>query len=87
MSDIHSLQDDRALAEQRTAPVDAPRSGAVGRFRGGLARLRRLAPERPDAIYGTRVLTGKACRLADGSMGQVAIHESDGEWVEVCVQA
>ena len=38
-------------------------------------------------IYGTRVLTGKACRLADGSMGQVAIHESDGEWVEVCVQA
>jgi hypothetical protein len=87
MSDIHSDQDDRALAEYQAAPVGEPRGGDVGRFRGGLARLRRLAPERPEAIYGTRVLTGKACLLADGSIGQVAIHESDGEWVEVCVQA
>ena len=37
--------------------------------------------------YGSFVLTGKACRLPDGSMGQVAIHESDGEWLEVCVLA
>jgi hypothetical protein len=87
MSDNHPDQDDRALADQQVAPVGKPRAGDVGRFRGGMARLRRLVPERPDAIYGTRVLTGKACRLADGSMGQVAIHESDGEWVEVCVQA
>ena len=87
MRDIHSDQDDQALAEQQAAPAEEPRLGPVGRFRGGLARLRRLAPQRPDAVYGTRVLTGKACRLPDGSMGQVAIHESDGEWVEVCVQA
>ena len=87
MSDIHSDQDDRVLAEHQAAPVEGLRAGDAGWIRGGLARLRRLAPERPDAIHGTRVLTGKACRLADGSMGQVAIHESDGEWVEVCVQA
>ena len=86
MSDIHLDQDGRALADHQAAPVGELRTGAVGRFRGGLARLRRLAPQRPDAIYGTRVLTGKACRLADGSIGQVALHESDGEWVEVCVQ-
>jgi hypothetical protein len=86
MSDIPADQDVRALAEEQAAPVEQPRSGAAGWFRGVLARLQRLVPERPEPVYGTRVLTGKACRLPDGSMGQVAIHESDGEWVEVCIQ-
>ena len=86
MSDIHPDRDGRALAERQAAPAMSFVLAPSSRFRGGLARLRRLAPERADAIYGTRVLTGKVCRLADGSIGQVALHESDGEWVEVCVQ-
>ncbi len=87
MSDTLLEQDDMALAESEAPRVGVPRESHVSWFRGSLARLRRLAPERRDAAYGTRVLTGKACRLADGSIGQVAIHEADGEWVEVCVQA
>lgn len=31
-------------------------------------------------------LTDYACRLDDGSMGRVAIRESEGEWVAVCVR-
>jgi hypothetical protein len=53
-------------------------------------RLTRLSPVpdgRPGIRYGSFVLTGKACRLPDGSIGQVAIHESDGEWLQVCVPA
>ena len=92
--DTQRRQHERALSERRALESEEPRGVRFGRFRGGFrrldggfARLRRLAPERPAVTYGTRVLTGKACRLADGSVGQVAIHESDGEWVEVCVPA
>lgn len=77
----------RDLAEQRLLDGHGRTSGIVSRVAERLARLR-LAPDGRRGIrYGSFVLTGKACRLPDGSMGQVAIHESDGEWLEVCVPA
>lgn len=85
--DIERQQQDRESAERRALHREVLREGSLGRFFDGLARLRRLASERPTVMYDSLVLTGKVCRLADGSIGQVAIHESDGEWVEVCVPA
>jgi hypothetical protein len=40
-------------------------------------RLRTIAHE----------LTDYPCRLPDGRMGRVAIHDVDGEWEAVCVRA
>jgi hypothetical protein len=85
--DFQGQQRDRVLEQRRALRGEEPREGRLSRFLGGLARMRHLAPQRPTIVYDTLVLTGKICRLADGSMGQVAIHESDGEWVEVCVPA
>jgi hypothetical protein len=77
----------RDLAEERTLDGQGRTGGIVSRTAEWLARLR-PAPDGPRGIrYGSFVLTGKACRLPDGSMGQVAIHESDGEWLEICVPA
>jgi hypothetical protein len=77
----------RDLAEQRLLDGQGRTGGIVRRMAERLARLRPVPDGRPGIRYGSFVLTGKACRLPDGSMGQVAIHESDGEWLEVCVPA
>lgn len=77
----------RDLAEQRTLDGHGRTGGIVHRVAERLARLRLVPDGRAGIRYGSFVLTGKACRLPDGSMGQVAIHESDGEWLEVCVPA
>lgn len=55
--------------------------------------VRRLAPLRPaltrPAVLAADAheLTDYACRLDDGSMGRVAIRQSEGEWIAVCVRA
>jgi hypothetical protein len=77
----------RDLAEQRMLDGRGRTGGIVSRVAERLAHLRPVPDVRLGIRYGSFVLTGKACRLPDGSMGQVAIHESDGEWLEVCVPA
>ena len=77
----------RGLAQQRRLDGHGRTGGIVSRMAERLARLRPVPDGRPGIRYGSFVLTGKACRLPDGSMGQVAIHESDGEWLEICVLA
>jgi hypothetical protein len=54
---------------------------------GSLERLRPVAARRSAIAYDAHELTDYICRLADGSMGRVAIRESDGEWIGVCVPA
>ena len=62
-----------------------------GRGNGLLSRVVRSVSwlrSRPRQISDDgQVLTDKVCRLADGSRGRVAIRQSQGEWVEVCVPA
>jgi len=51
---------------------------------GGQPAARRTSPAEPRV--DARCLTGSVCRLADGSMGRVAIiGASDEEWTAVCV--
>jgi hypothetical protein len=77
----------RDLAERQTLNGRGQTGGIVSRMAEHLARLRPVSDGPPGIRYGSFVLTGQACRLPDGSMGQVAVHESDGEWLQVCVPA
>ena len=71
----------RALGDR-----DRP-DGIVSRFVGRLASLRTALTRRGALAYDEHELTDYVCRLEDGSMGRVAIRESDGEWIGVCVKA
>jgi len=62
-------------------------SGLVSRVMGGLERLRPAEPRRGHLVYDAHALTDKVCRLADGSLGRIAVRETDGELVEICVPA
>jgi hypothetical protein len=77
----------RDFAERPTLQRQGRSGGIVGRMAERLARLRPVPDARPGIRYGSFVLTGKACRLPDGSPGQVALHEADGQWLEICVPA
>jgi len=68
--------------------------GLVNRMTGGLGRMRSLANRRRAISYETQLLvdqvcrfTDNVCRLTDGSTGRLAICQSDGEQVEICVPA
>lgn len=70
----------RALRSQQR--VDSVLSMLVGR----LAALRSALTRRAALAAEEHELTDYVCRLDDGSMGRVAIRESDGEWIAVCVR-
>ena len=65
------------------------RPGSIrSRIVDGLERLRSADSHRGGHIsYDGHGLTDKVCRLADGSLGRVAVREADGELVEICVPA
>lgn len=74
---------ERDIGHRLALKEDAPADGFLSRFVDGLMGLRRM---RPIALDGP-VLTDKLCRLADGTMGRIALRKSDEGWVEVCVEA
>ncbi len=79
---------ERDQSHLRALRGDDRPDGVVSRIVGGLERLRSVGGSRRGYInYNTQVLTDKVCRLADGSMGRVAIREADGKMVEFCVPA
>ena len=78
-------QRERELEHLRALKEDRPREGMMSRAVAGLARRR--AKARPAIVEGVYVLTDRVCSLADGALGRIAIQESDGELVEVCVPA
>ena len=59
----------------------------MSRALGGLGRLRDKALRRPAIVEGAYMLTDSVCSLADGARAWIAIQESDGELIEVCVPA
>lgn len=65
--------------------VERP-SGILSRIVGGLERLRSADWRgRHYVAYEAHLLTDRICRLADGSVGRIAIQEAEGEVIEVCV--
>jgi hypothetical protein len=78
---------ERDLSHRSALKAAQPRQGMVSRIVSGLDRLRPMAARRAAIADDAHELTDYICRLADGSMGRVAIHESDGEWIGVCVPA
>jgi hypothetical protein len=61
--------------------------GLVSMISGRLWALRSVLPKRAAIAFDEHELTDYVCRLADGSMGRVAIREADGDWIGVCVKA
>jgi len=79
---------ERDRGHLRALRSDGRPQSVVSRIVGGLERLRSVGESRRGYInYETQVLTDKVCRLADGSLGRVAIREADGKMVEFCVPA
>jgi len=59
----------------------------VSRVVGRLVSLRSATTKRAALAAEEHEMTDYVCRLEDGTMGRVAIRESDGEWIGVCVRA
>ena len=78
---------ERDLSHIRVLKGDERTDGIWSRAIGGLGRLRPAILRQPEISFGAHVLTDKVCRLADGSLGRVAVRESNGEVIEVCVPA
>jgi hypothetical protein len=79
---------ERDHSHLRALKGDDRLAGIVSRIMGGLGRLRSADSRRWDHIArDAHTLTDKVCRLADGSLGRVAVREEDGELTEICVPA
>lgn len=78
---------ERDLGHLRALKSDVPTHGIVSRIVGGLGRLRPVSSRGSAIALDGHVVTDKICRLADGSMGRVAVRESGGLLSEVCVRA
>ncbi|OGN83586.1 MAG: hypothetical protein A2X23_03195 [Chloroflexi bacterium GWC2_73_18] len=76
----------RALKEREYALEDGERHhGIVSRITARLLSRRPVVAGPPAIRYDAHELTDYVCRLVDGTMGRVAIRQSDGGWVAVCV--
>ncbi len=71
----------RALRSQERA------GGIMSKVVAQLVSLRPAFTRRAALAAEEHQLTDYVCRLDNGSMGRVAIRESDGEWIAVCVKA
>ena len=60
--------------------------GILSMLVGRVVALRSAFTQRAALAADEHELTDYVCRLGDGSMGRVAIRESDGEWIAVCVR-
>lgn len=73
---------ERHFSHVRALKMDMPKVGLASWLVGRLASL--AAVFRPSDPMRERV--AKVCRLADGSMGRVAMRRAGGKWIEVCVR-
>ncbi len=76
---------ERELGHRRALKGSLPSQGLASRMVGGLGRLRRATLRPPLILEGAMVLTDRICHLADGSLGHIAVRETEGSLVEVCV--
>jgi hypothetical protein len=73
---------ERHFSHVRAIKMDMPKVGFRSRLVGRLATLAAvLRPSDP-----MRAKAAKVCRMADGSMGRVAMRRAGGKWIEVCVR-
>jgi len=78
---------ERELGHLRALKGDEPSEGILSRITRSLEHLRPTDSRRRRQIaYGAQLMTDRACRLADGSLGRVAIRETGGVLTEVCVR-
>jgi hypothetical protein len=73
---------ERHFSHVRALKMDMPRVGFASRLAGRLASF--AAVFRPTDPM--REKAAKVCRLADGSMGRVAMRKAGWKWIEVCVR-
>lgn len=78
---------ERHLSHVRALRSHERMDGIVSKAVGRLASLRPAFTKRTALAAEEHELTDYVCRLDNGSMGRVAIRESDGEWLAVCVRA
>jgi len=78
---------EREHSHLRALKSDARSGGIVSRILGSLEGLKRTDSRRRRQIaYEAQLLTDRACRLADGTLGRVAIRDTGGVRTEVCVR-
>jgi hypothetical protein len=78
---------ERDLAHRRARKGDEPSDGIMTRMLSAFKRLPPAELHAPVRILDEFVLTDSVCRLADGTTGRIAVRESEGELIEVCVRA
>jgi len=76
---------ERDLGHKRALKAAAPAEGLMSRLLGSLDRGRRAASQQLVLTYDLHELKDTVCRLADGALGRIAVRETDGIWVAVCV--
>ena len=73
---------ERHFSHVRALKMDMPKVSLASRLAGRLGSLATFfRPSDP-----MREKAAKVCRLADGSMGRVAMRRAGGKWIEVCVR-
>lgn len=78
---------EREHSHLRDLKSDERSASILSRVMGSLERLRAADSRGRRAVaYEAHVLTDRVCRMADGSVGRIAIRETDGEPVEVCIR-
>ncbi len=83
---VESRHRERDLSHARALKGVERGDGILSRAVAWLSSLRPVTTERATPAVGEHELTDYVCRLDDGSMGRVAIRESKGEWIAVCVR-
>jgi len=77
---------ERDLSHLRALKSDDRSGGIVSRIMGSLKRLKPADSRRRRQIaYEAQLLTDRACRMADGTLGRIAIRDTGGVRTEVCV--
>ena len=84
---VESRHRERHLSHVRALRSDERADGIINKVVRRLASLRPALTRRAVLATDEHGLTDYVCRLDDGSMGRVAVRESEGEWMAVCVRA
>lgn len=86
IASVESRHRERHLSHARALRSQARGDGFADKVARLLSSLAPTLPRGAERVAQDHDLTDYACRLDDGSMGRVAIRESGGEWVAVCVR-
>lgn len=83
---VESRHRERHLSHVRVLRSHERVDGTSNRVVRWLTSLRPAITRRAVLAADEHGLTDYACRLDDGTMGRVAVRESEGEWIAFCVR-